>query len=96
MNGQHVKIAKIKDDFIWHTHENEDELFMVMKGTLLMDFRDRTVEVREGEMIIVPKGVEHCPRTNGEEVHILMFEPASTINTGGTEHERTRRDLEVL
>lgn len=90
LNGQHVKIAKIKNEFIWHSHDNEDELFMVFKGTLHMDFRDKTTEVNPGEMLIVPKGVEHRPRTNGEEVYILLFEPASTLNTGGeTNDEKT-------
>ena len=69
LNGQYVKICKLKGDFVWHSHENEDELFMVFKGTLLMDFRDgRTVTVREGEVLIVPKGVEHRPHTKGEIV----------------------------
>src|SRR5215218_5134168 len=79
LNGQYVKLCKLKDDFVWHSHENEDELFMVFKGTLLMDFRDgRTVEVKEGEILIVPKGVEHRPHTNGEIVFNLLFEPKGT------------------
>ncbi len=90
LNGQLVKIAKIKDEFIWHSHAHEDELFMVFKGTLLMDFRDKTTVVKSGEMLIVPKGVEHRPRTNGEEVYILLFEPNTTLNTGGeTNNEKT-------
>ena len=96
LNGQLVKIAKIKDEFIWHHHENEDELFLVVKGTLLMDFRDRTEVIKQGEMIIVPKGVEHRPRTENEEVHILLFEPASTLNTGEIENERTKKNLEKI
>ena len=84
LNGQYVKICKLKDDFVWHAHENEDELFMVLKGTLLMDFRDgRTVKIKEGEILIVPKGVEHRPHTNGEIVFNLLFEPKSTKHTGG-------------
>ena len=84
LNGQYVKICKLKDDFVWHAHENEDELFMVFKGTLLMDFRDgRTVKVKTGEILIVPKGVEHRPHTNGEVVFNLLFEPKSTKHTGG-------------
>ena len=84
LNGQYVKICKLKDDFVWHAHENEDELFMVLKGTLFMDFRDgRTVKIKEGEILIVPKGVEHRPHTNGEIVYNLLFEPKSTEHTGG-------------
>ena len=86
LNGQYVKICKLKDDFVWHSHENEDELFMVFKGTLLMDFKDgRTVKVDEGEILIVPKGVEHRPHTNGEVVFNLLFEPKSTLHTGNVE-----------
>ena len=90
LNGQHVKLCKLKDDFVWHKHDDEDELFMVFKGTLLMDFRDgRTVEVGEGEILIVPRGVEHRPRTNGEIVYNLLFEPKSTAHTGDTETDLT-------
>ena len=90
LNNQYVKLCKLKDDFVWHKHDNEDELFMVFKGTLLMDFRDgRTVEVGEGEILIVPKGVEHRPRTNGKIVYNLLFEPKSTAHTGDTEIELT-------
>lgn len=96
LNGQHVKIAKIKDEFIWHSHEQEDELFLVWKGTLIMEFRDKTVEIAPGELLIVPKGVEHRPRTNGEEVWIMMLEPTSTVNTGSVENERTRKRLESI
>ena len=86
LNGQYVKICKLKDNFVWHAHENEDELFMVFKGTLLMDFRDgRTVKIKKGEILIVPKGVEHRPHTNGEIVFNLLFEPKSTEHTGGVE-----------
>lgn len=96
LNGQYVKIAKVKGDFVWHKHENEDELFMVFQGTLLVDFKDKTVELSEGETLIVPKGIDHRPRTNGEEVHILMFEPKSTLNTGNHENDITIKDLEWL
>ena len=90
LNGHYLKICKIKGDFVWHSHDNEDELFMVLKGTLLMDFRDgRTVAVREGEILIVPKGTEHRPRTNGELVYHLLFEPASTRHTGKVNSEMT-------
>ena len=90
LNNQYVKLCKLKDDFVWHKHDDEDELFMVFKGTLLMDFRDgRTVEVGEGEILIVPKGVEHRPRTNGEIVYNLLFEPKSTAHTGDAETDLT-------
>ncbi len=90
LNGQYVKLCKLKDEFVWHSHENEDELFMVFKGTLIMDFRDgRTVHVSEGEILIVPKGVEHRPRTNGEVVFNLLFEPKGTQHTGEVETELT-------
>ncbi|MDN5204497.1 cupin domain-containing protein [Fulvivirgaceae bacterium BMA10] len=95
LNGQYVKIAKVKGDFVWHSHENEDELFQVIKGTLMMDFRDKTVEVNPGEILIVPKGVEHRPRAK-EEVQIMMFEPKSTVNTGGEDNELTKKDLETI
>ena len=94
LNGQYVKLCKLKDDFVWHSHEHEDELFMVFKGTLLIDFRDReTVKVEEGEIIIVPKGVEHRPRTNGEVVFNLLFEPKTTLHTGDVDSEMTVKEL---
>ena len=97
LNGQYVKLCKLKDDFVWHSHENEDELFMVFKGTLLMDFRDgSTVEVNEGEILIVPKGVEHRPHTNGDIVFNLLFEPKETLHTGSVESEKTVKTLEWI
>ena len=97
LNGQYVKICKLKDDFVWHSHENEDELFMVFKGTLLMDFKDgRTVRVGEGEILIVPKGVEHRPHTNGEVVFNLLFEPKSTLHTGDVETPLTVKKLDWI
>ena len=97
LNGQYVKICKLKDDFVWHSHENEDELFMVFKGTLSIDFREgRTVEVKEGEILIVPKGVEHRPHTNGEIVFNLLFEPKTTLHTGDVESEITVKELEWI
>ena len=95
LNGQHVKAVKLKGEFVWHQHDNEDELFLVIKGTLRMEFRDRIEEVNEGEFIIVPRGVEHKPVAT-EEVHILLFEPASTLNTGNVENEKTRKTLERI
>ena len=89
LNEQYVKVCKLKDDFVWHSHENEDELFMVFKGTLLMDFRDqRTVEVKEGEILIVPKGVEHKPCAENE-CKILVIEPRGVVNTGDAGGELT-------
>jgi mannose-6-phosphate isomerase-like protein (cupin superfamily) len=95
LNGQQVKVVKLKDEFVWHHHDNEDELFLVIKGQLKMEFRDRTEIINEGEFIIVPRGVEHKPAAD-EEVEVLLFEPATTLNTGNIENERTRRQLEKL
>ena len=95
LNKQHVKLAKIKGEFIWHKHDHEDEMFLVLKGTLKIEFRDRTETIRENEIIIVPKGVEHRPIAE-EEVSIMLFEPATTINTGDLDNERTRKNLESL
>jgi mannose-6-phosphate isomerase-like protein (cupin superfamily) len=92
LNGQHVKLVKLKGEFVWHHHEEEDELFYVVEGTLRMEFRDRTEILQPGEMIVVPRKVEHRPVAE-EEVHIMLFEPASTLNTGNTEGELTRKDL---
>lgn len=88
LNNQHVKLVKIKDEFAMHHHENEDELFMVIKGKLKMDYGDRIVEVHEGEFIIVPRGVKHRPIADSE-VHLLLFEPETTLNTGNVRNELT-------
>ncbi len=91
VDDMQVLLAKIKNEFVWHKHEDEDELFQVVKGTLYMQFRDRTEVVNEGEIIIVPKGVEHNPMTkDGEEVHVLLFEKLSTAHTGNVVHEKTQ------
>ncbi|QBA63179.1 cupin domain-containing protein [Muriicola soli] len=91
VDDMQILLAKIKDEFVWHVHDREDELFQVLKGTLYMQFRNKTVEVNEGEIIVVPKGVEHCPSTrNGEEVHLLLFEKLSTAHTGNVEDTRTK------
>ena len=95
LNDQHVKVVKLKGEFVWHHHDNEDEMFLVIKGLLKMEFRDRTVEINEGEFIVVPRGVEHRPVAD-EEVHVLLFEPASTLNTGNVTEERTRTKLEKI
>lgn len=88
LNGQHVKLVKFRGEFVWHRHEHEDELFQVLHGSFRMEFRDRTVALHEGEMIVVPRGVEHRPVAD-EEVSVLLFEPASTVNTGTAGGDRT-------
>ena len=88
LNDSYVKLVKLKGEFVWHHHDNEDELFLVIKGILTMKFRDRDVTVREGEFIIVPKGVDHKPVAN-EEVHIMLLEPKTTLNTGNVRDGRT-------
>jgi mannose-6-phosphate isomerase-like protein (cupin superfamily) len=88
LNGQQVKLAKLKGEFVWHHHETEDELFLVLKGRLTMKFRDRDVQIKEGELIVVPAGTEHKPVAE-DEVHLLLFEPASTLNTGTEVNART-------
>jgi|SRR6056297_115581 len=91
VDDMQVLLAKLQGEFVWHAHENEDELFQVIKGTLYMQYRDRTEVVNEGEIIVVPKGVEHNPMTkNGEEVHVLLFEKMSTAHTGNVLHEKTQ------
>ncbi|RAJ14997.1 cupin domain-containing protein [Olleya aquimaris] len=91
VDDMQILLAKLKGDFVWHSHENEDELFQVVKGTLYMQFRDRTEVVNEGEIIVVPKGVEHNPCTkNEEEVHVLLFEKLTTAHTGQVQHEKTQ------
>lgn len=91
VNDMQVLLAKVKGEFVWHSHENEDELFQVVKGTLYMQFRDRTEVVKEGEIIVVPAGVEHCPATrNGEEVHLLLFEKLSIKHTGNVKDALTQ------
>jgi mannose-6-phosphate isomerase-like protein (cupin superfamily) len=96
LNGQQIRIAKAKGEFVWHHHDDADEMFMVMKGSLTIQFREKEVRLLEGEICIVPRGVEHRP-VAGEEVHLLLFEPASTLNTGNlTEDEKTVRQPERL
>lgn len=91
VDDMQVILAKLKGEFVWHAHEHEDELFQVIKGTLYMQFRDRSEVVKEGELIVVPKGIEHNPCTkNDEEVHVLLFEKLSTAHTGNVIHERTQ------
>lgn len=96
LNGQQVKLAKFKGEFVWHHHEDEDELFLIVKGRLLLQFKDKDdVVLEEGEFIIIPKGVEHKPVAD-EEVYALLFEPCSTLNTGNIRTNETVSDLEHL
>jgi len=93
VDNMQVILAKIQGEFVWHSHDEEDELFQVVKGTLYMQFRDRTEIVKEGEMIVVPKGIEHNPSTkDGEEVHLLLFEKMDTAHTGNVEDEMTQTE----
>ena len=95
LNGQDVKVAKLQGDFVWHLHENADELFLVLKGQLLIHLRDRDITLDPGEFFIVPKGVEHKPAADAE-VHVLLFEPAGTLNTGNVTSARTVHHLERI
>jgi len=95
LNGQYLKLAKFKGEFLWHKHENEDELFLVTKGKLTIQLRDGDVMLDEGELLIVPAGVEHRPVAE-EEVHALMLEPISTLNTGNVMNDRTLQELEWI
>ena len=93
LNGQMVKLDKLKGEFVWHHHDHEDELFLVVKGRFRMEFRKRHVWIEEGEFIVVPRGVEHRPVAE-EEAWIVLFEPATTLNTGNVQNERTLPELE--
>ena len=95
LNGQQVKLTKINGEFVWHHHDNEDEMFLVVKGRFRMELRDRNIELEAGEFLVVPRGVEHRPVAD-EEAHVLLFEPASTLNTGNVENEITLRELERI
>jgi mannose-6-phosphate isomerase-like protein (cupin superfamily) len=95
LNGQQVKVAKLQGEFVWHHHDDEDELFLVLDGRLRMELRDRTVELGPGELLVVPRGVEHRPVAEAE-VALLLFEPASTLNTGNLRNERTVEVLERI
>ena len=95
LNDSYVKLVKFQGEFVWHLHEAEDELFLVVKGALRMRLRDRDLTVRPGEFIIIPRGVEHLPVAE-EETHVLLFEPKSTLNTGNVSNERTVPNLERI
>ena len=88
LNGQHVKVAKLEGEFVWHHHVDEDELFLVLRGHLSIQLRDRTIELDEGEFFIVPRGVEHRPAAS-DEAHVLLLEPSTTLNTGNVRNDRT-------
>ena len=92
LNGQHVKLVKFRGPFTWHHHEEEDELFLVVKGSFIMELRDKNISLQEGEFLVVPRGVEHRPNA-AEEVWVLLFEPAATVNTGNKENEFTKKEL---
>ena len=96
LNDSHIKLAKLKGEFVWHNHKSEDELFIVVSGTLMVDFRDKTVAVKSGEILLVPKGVEHRPWTNDEEVKVMLIEPKSTKHTGEIVTEKTVQTLEWI
>jgi len=95
LNGQYVKLVKFKGAFVWHTHDNEDEMFYVVRGELSIEFRDKTVHLKEKEFMVVPRGVEHRP-TAQKEAHVLLFEPKHTLNTGSTNNEFTRDNLDKI
>ena len=95
LNGQQVKLVKFKGEFVWHKHDHEDEMFYVLKGEFNMELRDQTIVLRENEFLIIPRGVEHRPVAE-HEVSVMLFEPASTLNTGDTRGEMTREVLEKI
>ncbi len=96
LNGQLVKLVKFKGEFVWHQHENEDEMFLVIRGSFKMELRDKTLNISEGEFVIIPKGTEHRPVAEAE-VHVMLFEPASTLNTGSAkESNLTRHNLKII
>jgi len=95
LNGQAVKLVKFKGPFVWHHHEHEDELFYVVKGSFVMELQDKKIELHEGDFLVVPRGVEHRPNAE-EEVWVMLFEPAATLNTGNTENEFTKKELDII
>lgn len=95
LNGQLVKLAKLKGAFVWHHHEEEDELFMVMKGELTIKLRDEEIQLKEGQFFIIPRGIEHMPVAR-EECHVMLFEPKTVLNTGNVVNEKTVKDIEKL
>jgi len=96
LNETYVKVVKLRGEFVWHHHETEDELFLVVEGRLRMQLRDGNRDLGPGEFIIVPRGVEHCPLALTDEVHVVLFEPKTTLNTGNVVNERTVRNLDRI
>ncbi|OQP54322.1 hypothetical protein A4H97_22835 [Niastella yeongjuensis] len=95
LNGQYIKLVKFKGEFVWHKHDNEDEMFLVIAGSFTMELRDKSISLNPGDYIIIPRGVEHKPVAN-EEAHVLLFEPATTLNTGNVENELTKHTLDII
>ena len=95
INDSYIKLVKCKDEFVWHHHDTEDELFLVVKGKLLIKLRDRDIWLQEGEFVIIPKGIDHLPIAD-EEAHVILLEPKTTLNTGNTQNERTVTNLEQI
>lgn len=95
LNGQQVKLGKFQGPFIWHHHDNEDEMFYVVKGSFTMELRDGDIELNEGDFLIVPRGVEHRPNA-AEEAWVMMFEPVTTLNTGNLQNELTKKELDII
>jgi len=95
LNNQYVKLVKFKGEFVWHKHEKEDELFLVVKGEFDMQFRDRTITLNEKDLIVIPRGTEHCPKAK-DEVHVLLFEPVTTLNTGDVRSDKTINNPEKI
>jgi mannose-6-phosphate isomerase-like protein (cupin superfamily) len=95
LNNSHIKLAKLKGEFVWHKHDNEDELFLVIKGNLTIKFRDQDVHLSPGELLVIPKGVEHLPIAE-KEVHVVLIEPKGTLNTGNIQNKLTHTNLEWL
>lgn len=95
INDFHLKLVKLKGEFVWHHHENEDELFLVVKGRLLIKLRDKDVWLDEGEFVVIPRGVEHCPVAE-DEVHLILLEPATTVNTGNVQDAKTVTNLQKI
>lgn len=95
LNGQHVKLVKFRGEFVWHHHDEEDEMFLVIDGSFTMELRDKNIHLEKGDFIIIPKGTEHRPMAV-EEVHVMLFEPAGTLNTGNKQTDLTRNTLETI
>ena len=95
LNDSHIKLAKLKGEFVWHKHDNEDELFLIVKGNLLIKLKDQDINLKEGEFVIIPKGVEHLPIAK-EEVHVMLIELKSTLNTGDTKGNLTVENLDRI